>query len=232
MIDYRFQGRLTYIPGGALSVNMSAWPAAGAAGWWVPTTGSYTVVAAYQAIGAASLAASYVNLANPGTNDAAPGTAPTFDTSYGWDFNGSTMYLTTGIVPTVSYTVLVRFSDGGTASNDLFGVQESTGPCYVRPSNGFSQRAYNNAGTRAVSGAVTTGVIGFAGKAAYLNGAGDGTIGAGTFTWTAAMYIGARNIVGTGPGGFTAARIQAVAIYSTTLDATQVAEITTNMQAL
>jgi hypothetical protein len=29
MIDYRFNGRLTYIPGGALSVNMSAWPSAG-----------------------------------------------------------------------------------------------------------------------------------------------------------------------------------------------------------
>ena len=31
MIDYRFQGRLTYIPGGALSVQMSAWPSAGVA---------------------------------------------------------------------------------------------------------------------------------------------------------------------------------------------------------
>jgi hypothetical protein len=29
MIDYNFQGRLTYIPGGALSVQMSAWPAGG-----------------------------------------------------------------------------------------------------------------------------------------------------------------------------------------------------------
>ena len=26
MIDYRFNGRLTYIPGGALNVQMSAWP--------------------------------------------------------------------------------------------------------------------------------------------------------------------------------------------------------------
>jgi hypothetical protein len=40
MIDYRFNGRLTYIPGGALSVNMSAWPAAsgfdktGLISWW------------------------------------------------------------------------------------------------------------------------------------------------------------------------------------------------------
>ena len=189
-------------------------------------------MAAYQAKGAASLAASYVNLANPGTNDAAPGTAPAFDTSYGWDFNGSTMYLTTGIVPTVSHTVIVRFSDGNTASNDLFGVQESAGTFFVRPSNGFAQRAYNNAGNRSVSGAVTSGVIGFAGKNAYLNGSSDGTIGAGTFTWTAAMYLGARHISGTGPGGYTNARIQAVAIYSTTLDATQVAEITTNMAAL
>ena len=29
MIDYKFQGRLQYIPGGALSVQMSAWPSAG-----------------------------------------------------------------------------------------------------------------------------------------------------------------------------------------------------------
>lgn len=29
MIDYNFQGRLTYIPGGALNVQMSAWPVGG-----------------------------------------------------------------------------------------------------------------------------------------------------------------------------------------------------------
>ena len=40
MIDYRFQGRLNYIPGGALNVQMSAWPAGGGIGttdlisWW------------------------------------------------------------------------------------------------------------------------------------------------------------------------------------------------------
>ena len=54
MIHYDFKGRLTYIPGGALSVQMSAWPAVGG-NWWEPTTGSYTVVAAYQAKGAADL---------------------------------------------------------------------------------------------------------------------------------------------------------------------------------
>jgi len=35
-----------------------------------------------------------------------------------------------------------------------------------------------------------------------------------------------------GQDGYLTGNIQALAIYSTTLDATQVAEITTNMQAL
>lgn len=68
-----------------------------AADWWVVP--GKTCVAAYQPIGAASLAASYVNLANPGTYDAAPGVAPTWASATGWTFNGSTQYLTTGITP-------------------------------------------------------------------------------------------------------------------------------------
>ena len=42
--------------------------------WWV--VAGKTCVAAYEPLGAASLAASYVNLANPGTYDATPGTTP------------------------------------------------------------------------------------------------------------------------------------------------------------
>jgi hypothetical protein len=50
--------------------------------WWY--VAGQTCVAAYQPIGAPSLAASYVILANPGTYDAAPGVAPTFDAATGW----------------------------------------------------------------------------------------------------------------------------------------------------
>ena len=50
--------------------------AAAAAGWWVVV--GKTCIAAYQPKGAASLAASYVNLQQPGTYDAAPGVAPTW----------------------------------------------------------------------------------------------------------------------------------------------------------
>lgn len=72
---------------------------AAAAGWW--QVAGQTCAAAYQPIGAASLAASYVNLANPGTYNAAPGVAPTLAAG-GWSFDGLTQYLTTGIVPPIS----------------------------------------------------------------------------------------------------------------------------------
>lgn len=50
-------------------------------------------VAAYQPKGAASYAASKVNLANPGTYDIDSGADPDWDASYGWNFNGTSHYL-------------------------------------------------------------------------------------------------------------------------------------------
>lgn len=78
--------------------------------WW--TAGGATgCVAAYQPIGAASLAASYVNLANPGTYDLAVGggaSAPAFDAATGWGFDGTNRWLATGISPAQPLTILVR----------------------------------------------------------------------------------------------------------------------------
>jgi len=103
-------GRVTVLPG-IMSVRYHAPAAAGAVSWWV--VAGKTCVAAYQPKGAADIAASYVNLASPGTYNAAPGTAPTWDATSGWIFNGSTQYLTTGVIPTVfnTWTVIVRFSN-------------------------------------------------------------------------------------------------------------------------
>ena len=234
MIDYRFQGRLTYINGGGLNVQMSAWPAAGG-NWWEPTTGSFTCVAAYQAKGAASLAASYVNLANPGTYDLTLGDAPTFDAATGWTFNGTSDYLKTGIVPAGAYSIAARFSNASGSNGWTVGTfnasdSKSFG---LYPRQGGAARNYFNVGDRWISGgALTAGVMGFANKAAYLNGSSDGTIGAGTSTFDADLYIGARNNDGFGVVFFYTGNILAVAIYSTTLDATQMAEVSANMAAL
>ena len=67
-------------------------------------------LAAYQPKGAASLAASYSNLANPGTYNAAPGVAPTFDASTGWTFNGSTQMANLEQGIDVSITRFVDYS--------------------------------------------------------------------------------------------------------------------------
>ena len=232
MIDYRFQGRLRYINGGGLNVQMSAWPAAGG-NWWEPTTGSYTVVAAYQPIGAASLAASYVNLADPGTNDAAPGSAPSFDASYGWDFNGSSNYLTTGVIPTSAYTLIVRFSENVTGDNYLVATTIApTDTVYGYRSSG-SYHGYINVGSHWIDSAgPAAAVIAIAGKTAYRDGSSVGGISGGSATWETELYIGCRNVSPFGQDNYTTAKIQAIAIYSTTLDATQVAEITDNMEAL
>lgn len=78
--------------GGAGVVSVTPWYLAGG-------ITAAQCMAAYQPKGAASLAASYTNLANVGTYTAAPGTAPAFATATGWTFNGATnnRYLETGI---------------------------------------------------------------------------------------------------------------------------------------
>lgn len=77
-------------------------------GWWNDNGNIAGTVAAYQAIGSVSLAASYSNLFNPGTNDLTVGSAVGFDTTYGWTFDGTLRYLRTGITSYQPMTVIVR----------------------------------------------------------------------------------------------------------------------------
>lgn len=233
MIDYKFQGRLTYIPGGPVSVQMSAWPVSGA-NWWEPTTGSYTAVAAYRAIGAASLAASYVNLVNPGTNDAAPGVAPTFNTATGWTFNGSSTYLTTGIVPNSGWTFLIQYTGLSGSNVYLFGTSNGTWPnarMGIIHNDGGSTTRIENGGANSSGGLQTTGNLAAAGSTGYRNGANPESVPAWSGTTPQAIFIGCRNNAGS-PAGYSTANIRAFVVYSTVLDATQMAEISANMAAL
>lgn len=202
--------------------------------WWEPTTGSYTAVAAYRALGAPDIATSYINLVNPGTNNAAPGDAPTFDKTYGWAFNGTSDYLTTGLSPAAGWSMLVRFSNV-TSNGALLGLYKytaTTGGFAIFP-NVSSRVYYYGAGELWVTTAMTSGVLGIAGTDAYRNGTDDGDIPAGTFPSFNNLYIGVIYDGTTAKSGtYLTCRIQAIAIYSTTLDATQMAEISANMAAL
>lgn len=216
--------RVVNVPGIGVSVSRRA-VSSGAGNWW-EAGGATGAVAVYQPIGAASLAASYVNLANPGTCDAADGTAPSFDAATGWRF-ATNKYLRTGIIPAYTWTILVRFSDA--SLNVLFGtnfVRWAIWPAY--PGDKIDYIWNNNDNFQAP--ALTAGTIGYAGNLAYRNGVLDKTL-SGTPTLTTEIYIGATNNGGTATF-FGTNNIQAVAIYNTTLTAPMVLAVSTAMAAL
>lgn len=209
------------------------WEAGGASG----------VVAAYEPLGAPDLASSYVNRANPGTYDAAPGVAPTFDAGTGWSFNGTTQYLTTGLVPDVSgqdWTLLVRFASVTGSGNRIAVGMVTTGGndralyVQVKSSPNAMQAANGGAGTFVnYVPAMTGGVFGVAGRTAYRDGSAESTLlGSNAGVGTAApLFVGALNINGS-PGQYLPGRVVALAIYDQTLDASEVAAVSAAMAAL
>lgn len=213
-------------------------PRRGITDWW--TIDGQTCVAAYQPIGAASLAASYTNLANPGTYDAAPGVAPAFDTATGWTFNGTTQYLVTGAVPSVNgtWSLFGLYSDFDTAASSTWsGItgtwngSDAAGNFAVILKSGLGGRAFRNGNQPlTVENYVTAGVIGLAGRVAYQDGSTVGTITAGDGSGTNTKDIWFCRINTTTE--YAKVKIQAVAIYSTTLTPGDVATLTTRMAAL
>jgi len=211
----------------------------GAALWYLAGgVSAANCVAAYQPKGAASLAASYTNLATPGTYTAAPGTAPTFAAATGWSFaQASSTYLTTGIVPASGWSAIVRLSDAiynSSASAPVLGsgVVGSSNSFQLIPietTNALSLFVYGNAFNNSTK--VTAGVLALAGSSMYIDGSSAGSVG-GTFSGSGvALVIGAHNNAGTIARHVTA-KIQAIAIYNTTLTAPQVAAFSAAMAAL
>jgi len=226
------------IPGWGIEITSPS--AAAVAIQWYLSGGiaAANCIAAYTPKGAASLAASYDNNAAPGngladgTYDAAPGVAPTWGAATGWTFNGSTQYLDSGVVPTNSYSMLVRFSNATLAQDRII--------CGMRESSNASSFAFwvysGGSGYFANSNLLTftpaaSGVLGMAAKEAYLDGASEGTIPAGSFSFSGSCYIGGAYTSG-GPSWYYQGNIQAFAIYDTTLTAPQVLAVSNAMAAL
>ena len=203
--------------------------------WFTAPSGA-TCVAAYDAIGAASLADSYTDESGTG-NTAAPGVAPTWTSGAGWTFNGSTQYLTTGLTPADTWSMIVRFSGGSDVLSGLCGAfRTSGGSGGFLISNRFTTnvrhyRSGLSGNVLSVAPRADSGVMAVAAKAAYLNGVSDGTITAGASTGHGVILIGAYSNNGVA-ASITSCSIQALAIYSGTLSGADVATITSAMNAL
>lgn len=204
--------------------------------WWlaggIPASTDYTV---YDPLVAADLAGSYVNLANPGTrNAAAPTNAPTWGATTGLNFvAASTQYLTTGAVVGPNYTIIAWVEGVPITGTGYMGgvLQESpTRRFYIRPDNGSQITFSRGGGNTSLSPDVDGGMVGMAGDRAYRNGDDLGsTLSAWTGGDTArAIFLGCYNETGN-PATYFTGRIMRLALYDFVLTAGQIDAVTTAM---
>lgn len=208
-------------------------------GWWNLDGAITSCVAAYQAIGAASYAASLGNLFNPGTytlTEPQPTPTVTWNATDGWILAGSGGYLITGIVPdgqSNNWSMIYRFTNA-TASLGGIGILNSNGASgfYIVPNRTTGVRRYKNGnGNLEVSGVQTSGIMAVAGAYGYLNGTQEtGTAGFSAWTPYESIYIGA--LIYASGTLLAPCYVQAVAVYNGVLTPEEVASLTTLMGAL
>ena len=207
-----------------LARKLTAASARAVAPWW-REGGAPEPVAAYQPIGAASLADSYINLVNPGTFDAAPGVAPTWASGTGWQGDGATIFLTTGVAIGSGGTVVIRLHSLSAIFPNRYFSSFVGGELGVQATT--SNVAFLNGGNVSVSSGFSANVFAIAGNAGYVDGVNVATIPAGaTPTGTIELFRRPDNT------RYADGVIAAIAIYDTTLTAPQVAAVSAAMAAL
>jgi hypothetical protein len=197
---------------------------------WYRAGGASGAVRAYQPKGAASLAASYVDLT--GNQDAAPGVAPGWDAANGWKPNGSTNYLTTGLTPSSdSYTYLIRTAGSPSNGTIPFGFLDNNKRSYIQY-NTTPQAVFANGSSGIVVSTPTSGVLAVNATDGYRNGVSLTSAindwGAGT---ALEIYICALKRSGSITNYFNGT-IQALAIYNNSLSDAQVLAVSAAMAAL
>ena len=204
------------------------------ANWW--KVKGRTCIAAYRAVGAESLEASYANVAQPGKYTLnVGGKAPAWSAKRGWTFSASDAgCLNTGILLPEGCTVIVRIANAagvgmpvGTNSRDDHDLQ-------IEPVKSVIYYRYGNA-TGSERLAFRHGVLALSGPQAYRNGRKTvDTRG----RWSGKgkgfpLFIGARNnYKKNGADSFFSGDVLAVAIYASVLTEEEIAALTARMKAL
>jgi hypothetical protein len=197
------------------------------------------VYAAYTPYGAANLAASLVNNAHPGVNDAATTGVNPGHSALGWGFvAGSGAYLSTGMTIDVidanvpAYSAIIRYTGLTPVEYAyLFGGYSGDHAGFgICPSTGFGA-VYRNGGIAIYEpDAPTTCVLAFGEQFAYRNGVLEviEPITESDGTPIPSLYIGALNM-GDGPDLYITATISHFAVYKMTLDEAQLDEVYQNI---
>lgn len=215
-------GRLSLLGAGKQTVTaVNAW-------WLTGGISAANCIIAYQPKGAASLDASYSNLAKPGTYDAALGVAPTWSATDGWIFDGISQTLNIAYTSKNNHSFIIRFSEADNSSNSIL-CAKGSGDMHIKPRYSTSiyvQYQYSSNPMRTEPG-ITNGILAIAGTKAYRNGVDEGVtldnVGSTGQHWIASLA---------GTSSYKAVKIQALAIYDTVLSAAQISALNTAMGAL
>lgn len=204
--------------------------AAAGGGWWDLNGTITSCVAAYQPKGAASYAASLVNLTGNTDYNATEIAEPGWDSTNGWTNYDAAANLDTGVVfDSINMSMIVRFANYDPTKSSSYAV--IVGQRLFRKN--FSISAYIQAriyfewgdGSVSISGVGTTGVAALTQNVGYYNGSVVGTI--------SAINSGISNTnirIFSGQDAYLS--ILAFAIYDSVLTSTQIGNLTTAMNAL
>lgn len=218
--------------------------------WWL--TAGVTPIAAYQSKWAASLSASYVNLANPGTYNITAGVAPLWSTDYGWQFDGINKYLRTNLVPSGLsadnglWSMFMGFSAARMPQHTNVTSKIAVGCFYdynfslspnmygVKTPGLWEPMTYAANGERVLTlGAqFTSGVFGVAGQTVYKNGTVLDVCDAYPGGEYSEIFIGCWNYDVDDPKNYAEIDIESLIIFDQTLTASQVLALSTAMSAL
>lgn len=208
--------------------------------WWSLGGTITSCVAAYQPKGASSYDNSKINLANPGTHNAVNGTNyPTWSATNGWSFNRElSKFLSTTVMTNVGMTWIVRIANGDAVVVNVkdmcvFGATETRWPydgLYFQSNLGNGKHQYRNGGGVAITGTKVNGIFAAAGGDIYENGTNVGNL-TNTGNPNVPIYLGCLRL-GTSNVQYYTGDIVAIAFYSTVLTPTQIANLTTAINAL
>lgn len=194
------------------------------ANWWLAgDVPAINAKAAYQPLKAASLAASYINKAIPGTNDAVAVVAPEWNADDGWVFNGVDMVLDPGLVPVTAgqtWSMVARY-DGFVmhATIATYIAGEYTSSRHFSIALGYSSNmamVFGNGGLRTIGTSDIEGYLGFAGNKPWARVTALSTITAGANNPVLDMLIGALNVSGN-PSNFFKGNLKCLGVWDKVL---------------
>lgn len=209
----------------------TAGAAAAAMPWWNPDGATPAAnTGAWLAKGAASLAASYLNLGLLGFPDIDPavvgGVAPAWAAGTGWTFDGIGQYLITGYIPPMTVSVLVQFT-GAVGGGSMFSAAAPLG--LLRILNPWFGNHYFSHGNEAgMAGNIAAGNFCVTPNQAYRDGLGEAALTGLTADATGNLEIACHP----GPSYFAGYTCVAFMMTDISLTAPQVWARATAMAAL